>query len=106
MSYVGMSPEVSKSEGRVAQTTNVVIGGTVTDDATDEWLVLDQKVLQNVYSQTMAWLLFTCVNAFVCLCASCMCMRLGCPERESLCPIYNQEQSCLMCFMYGSRKEI
>lgn len=67
MSYVGMSPEVSKSEGRVAQTTNVVIGGTVTDDATDEWLVLDQKVLQNVYSQTMAWLLFTCVNAFVCL---------------------------------------
>ena len=40
-----MSPEVSKSEGRVAQTTNVVIGGTVTDDATDEWLVLDQKVL-------------------------------------------------------------
>lgn len=31
-------------EGRVAQTTNVVIGGTVTDDATDEWLVLDQKV--------------------------------------------------------------
>nr|XP_029119480.1 uncharacterized protein LOC105042118 isoform X2 [Elaeis guineensis] len=35
--------ELSKSEGRVAQTTNVVIGGTVTDDATDEWLVLDQK---------------------------------------------------------------
>ncbi|XP_020111194.1 uncharacterized protein LOC109726155 isoform X2 [Ananas comosus] len=35
---------VSKSEGRVAQTTNVVIGGTVTDDATDEWIVLDQKV--------------------------------------------------------------
>ncbi|KAJ6837227.1 uncharacterized protein M6B38_278940 [Iris pallida] len=36
--------EVSKSEGRVAQTTNVIIGGTVTDDATDEWLALDQKV--------------------------------------------------------------
>ncbi|XP_072955407.1 uncharacterized protein [Typha angustifolia] len=35
---------VSKSEGRVAQTTNVIIGGTVTDDATDEWIVLDQKV--------------------------------------------------------------
>nr|CAD1836614.1 unnamed protein product [Ananas comosus var. bracteatus] len=39
-----LNPEVSKSEGRVAQTTNVVIGGTVTDDATDEWIVLDQKV--------------------------------------------------------------
>ncbi|XP_026663796.1 uncharacterized protein LOC103715842 [Phoenix dactylifera] len=36
--------EVSKSEGRVAQTTNIVIGGTVTDDASNEWLVLDQKV--------------------------------------------------------------
>lgn len=37
-------PEVSKTEGRVAQTTNVVIGGTVTDDSTNEWLALDQKV--------------------------------------------------------------
>ncbi|XXG49871.1 hypothetical protein AAC387_Pa02g3925 [Persea americana] len=36
--------EVSKTEGRVAQTTNVVIGGTVTDDSTNEWLALDQKV--------------------------------------------------------------
>ncbi|CAA6667879.1 unnamed protein product [Spirodela intermedia] len=36
--------EVSKWEGRVAQTTNVVIGGTVTDDSTNEWLALDQKV--------------------------------------------------------------
>ncbi|KAF3785222.1 hypothetical protein EJ110_NYTH28496 [Nymphaea thermarum] len=36
--------EVSKVDGRVAQTTNIVIGGTVTDDATDEWLALDQKV--------------------------------------------------------------
>ncbi|PIM98533.1 hypothetical protein CDL12_25032 [Handroanthus impetiginosus] len=36
--------EVSKTEGRVGQTTNVVIGGTVTDDSTDEWLALDQKV--------------------------------------------------------------
>lgn len=35
---------VSKTEGRVAQTTNVIIGGTVTDDATNEWLELDQKV--------------------------------------------------------------
>uniref|UniRef100_A0A7N0UX75 Uncharacterized protein n=1 Tax=Kalanchoe fedtschenkoi TaxID=63787 RepID=A0A7N0UX75_KALFE len=36
--------EVSKAEGRVGQTTNVVIGGTVTHDATNEWLELDQKV--------------------------------------------------------------
>ncbi|KAI0516116.1 uncharacterized protein LOC110099438 isoform X2 [Dendrobium catenatum] len=36
--------EVSKSEGRVSQTTNVIIGGTVKDDATNEWLALDQKV--------------------------------------------------------------
>ncbi|KAJ8439142.1 hypothetical protein Cgig2_027068 [Carnegiea gigantea] len=36
--------EISKAEGRVRQTTNVVIGGTVTDDSTSEWLALDQKV--------------------------------------------------------------
>ena len=36
--------EVSKTEGRVGQTTNVVIGGTVADDSTNEWLSLDQKV--------------------------------------------------------------
>lgn len=36
--------EVSKAEGRVGQTTNVVIGGTVTDDSSNEWLTLDQKV--------------------------------------------------------------
>lgn len=36
--------EVSKTEGRIGQTTNVVIGGTVTDDSGDEWLTLDQKV--------------------------------------------------------------
>ncbi|XP_042413453.1 uncharacterized protein LOC122002375 isoform X1 [Zingiber officinale] len=36
--------EVSKAEGRVTQTTNVVIGGTVVNDSTDEWLVLDKKV--------------------------------------------------------------
>ncbi|KAK4785363.1 hypothetical protein SAY86_002052 [Trapa natans] len=36
--------EVSKTEGRVGQTTNVVIGGTVTDDSTNEWLALDKKV--------------------------------------------------------------
>ena len=36
--------ELSKTEGRIGQTTNVVIGGTVTDDATNEWLTLDQKV--------------------------------------------------------------
>lgn len=36
--------EVSKAEGRVGQTTNVVIGGTVADDSTNEWLDLDKKV--------------------------------------------------------------
>lgn len=36
--------EVSKAEGRVGQTTNVVIGGTAHDDSTNEWLVLDKKV--------------------------------------------------------------
>lgn len=36
--------EVSKTEGRVGQTTNVVIGGTVADDSTNEWLALDRKV--------------------------------------------------------------
>ncbi|RAL54999.1 hypothetical protein DM860_013695 [Cuscuta australis] len=36
--------EVSKAEGRVGQTTNVVIGGTTHDDSTNEWLVLDKKV--------------------------------------------------------------
>ncbi|XP_074310046.1 uncharacterized protein LOC141644413 isoform X3 [Silene latifolia] len=35
---------VSKTEGRVGQTTNVVIGGTVTEDSPNEWLELDQKV--------------------------------------------------------------
>lgn len=42
--YVLELSEVSKAEGRVGQTTNVVIGGTVTDDSTNEWLALDQKV--------------------------------------------------------------
>ncbi|KAJ6945624.1 hypothetical protein NC652_000686 [Populus alba x Populus x berolinensis] len=36
--------EVSRTEGRVGQTTNVVIGGTVADDSTNEWLALDKKV--------------------------------------------------------------
>lgn len=36
--------EVSKAEGRVGQTTNMVIGGTVTDDSANEWLALDKKV--------------------------------------------------------------
>ena len=39
-----MKPEIARSKGRVALTTNMVMGGTVTDDASDEWLVLDQKV--------------------------------------------------------------
>ncbi|XP_022945039.1 uncharacterized protein LOC111449401 [Cucurbita moschata] len=36
--------EVSKTEGRVGHTTNMVLGGTVTDDSTNEWIALDQKV--------------------------------------------------------------
>ncbi|XP_062186168.1 uncharacterized protein LOC133889727 isoform X2 [Phragmites australis] len=36
--------KVARSKGRVALTTNMVMGGTVTNDASDEWLVLDQKV--------------------------------------------------------------
>ncbi|CAL1354987.1 unnamed protein product [Linum trigynum] len=36
--------ELSKTEGRVGQTTNVVIGGTVADDSSEEWLDLDKKV--------------------------------------------------------------
>lgn len=39
--------EVSKSEGRVGKTTNMVIGGTVKKDAEGEWDAIDQKV--NVY---------------------------------------------------------
>uniref|UniRef100_A0A0D3FV37 Uncharacterized protein n=1 Tax=Oryza barthii TaxID=65489 RepID=A0A0D3FV37_9ORYZ len=39
-----LKTEVARSKGRVALTTNMVLGGTVTDDASDEWLVLDQKV--------------------------------------------------------------
>ncbi|KAL8150667.1 hypothetical protein V2J09_020475, partial [Rumex salicifolius] len=34
--FVLLVSEVSKTEGRVGQTTNVVIGGTVTDDSIDE----------------------------------------------------------------------
>ncbi|KAG8083253.1 hypothetical protein GUJ93_ZPchr0015g6708 [Zizania palustris] len=40
--------KVARSKGRVALTTNMVIGGTVTDDASDEWLVLDQKVCLHI----------------------------------------------------------
>ncbi|OEL19586.1 hypothetical protein BAE44_0019397 [Dichanthelium oligosanthes] len=39
-----LKPEIARSKGRVALTTNMVMGGTVTDDKSDEWLVLDQKV--------------------------------------------------------------
>ncbi|XP_048592632.1 uncharacterized protein LOC106358020 isoform X1 [Brassica napus] len=36
--------EVSKTDGRVGKTTNVIIGGTVADDSSKDWLELDQKV--------------------------------------------------------------
>lgn len=39
--------EVSKAEGRVGKTTNIVIGGTVKSDSEREWNAIDQKV--NVY---------------------------------------------------------
>ncbi|KAJ0235437.1 Phosphoribosylformylglycinamidine synthase [Hirschfeldia incana] len=35
---------VSKTDGRVGKTTNVIIGGTVADDSAKSWLELDQKV--------------------------------------------------------------
>jgi hypothetical protein len=31
-------------EGRVAQTTNMVLGGTVSKDTPDEWNIIDQKM--------------------------------------------------------------
>jgi len=48
-----LEAEVSKTEGRVGQTTNVVIGGTVTDDSTNEWLALDQKVSNSPFLQVI-----------------------------------------------------
>ena len=48
-----LEAEVSKTEGRVGQTTNVVIGGTVTDDSTNEWLALDQKVSSSPFLQVI-----------------------------------------------------
>ncbi|CAN6888158.1 uncharacterized protein LOC106401273 isoform X1 [Brassica napus] len=36
--------EVSKTDGRVGKTTNMIIGGTVADDSAQDWLELDQKV--------------------------------------------------------------
>ncbi|CAK9190218.1 unnamed protein product [Sphagnum troendelagicum] len=36
--------EVSKVEGRVAQTTDMVLGGTVSEDTPDDWNIIDQKV--------------------------------------------------------------
>ncbi|XP_018480369.2 uncharacterized protein LOC108851424 isoform X2 [Raphanus sativus] len=35
---------VSKTDGRVGKTTNMIIGGTVADDSARDWLLLDQKV--------------------------------------------------------------
>ena len=35
---------MSKTDGRVGKTTNVIIGGTVADDSAKDWLELDQKV--------------------------------------------------------------
>ncbi|XP_024008422.1 uncharacterized protein LOC18992321 isoform X2 [Eutrema salsugineum] len=35
---------VSKTDGRVGKTTNMIIGGTVADESAKDWLELDQKV--------------------------------------------------------------
>ncbi|KAM0893805.1 hypothetical protein ACQ4PT_024877 [Festuca glaucescens] len=45
--------QVAMAKGRVALTTNMVIGGTVKDDSGDEWLNLDQKgqVTQKISSR-------------------------------------------------------
>ncbi|KAH7429165.1 hypothetical protein KP509_09G033500 [Ceratopteris richardii] len=43
--------EVAKSDGRVAQTTNIVLGGTVSGTSDEEWKILNEKV--NSYPTTM-----------------------------------------------------
>lgn len=35
---------MSKTDGRVGKTTNMIIGGTVADESAKDWLELDQKV--------------------------------------------------------------
>lgn len=42
-----MTSEVSKAEGRVGQTTNMVLGGTITGDSTTQWLGLNEML--NIY---------------------------------------------------------
>lgn len=50
---------MSKTDGRVGKTTNMIIGGTVADDSAQDWLELDQKValsnflLESPLSNTM-----------------------------------------------------
>lgn len=48
------------SKGRVALTTNMVIGGTVKDDSGDEWLNLDQKVILLIPGMSYWLLWFQC----------------------------------------------
>ncbi|KAI5077409.1 hypothetical protein GOP47_0007233 [Adiantum capillus-veneris] len=43
--------EAAKSEGRIAQTTNIVLGGTVSGTSDEEWKVLNEKV--NSYPTTV-----------------------------------------------------
>ncbi|KQJ99579.1 uncharacterized protein LOC100825226 isoform X8 [Brachypodium distachyon] len=43
-SVLKATPQVASSHGRVPLTTDFITGSTVTDDATNEWLVLDKKV--------------------------------------------------------------
>lgn len=66
--YIIIIKEVSKAEGRVGQTTNMVIGGTVSDDSTNEWLTLDQKVLfLFIFVHYLNLCLLLIFNFFFCL---------------------------------------
>lgn len=57
---------MSKTEGRVGQTTNVVIGGTVTDDSTNEWVALDQKVYYELAEKCLSCVLFVSIWSWTC----------------------------------------
>ena len=85
--------EVAMSKGRVALTTNMVIGGTVKDDSGDEWLNLDQKVILLISNMSYWWLWFQCkmtCNSFTgnsCLMKSALYQNLSrkCPRKHFVC---------------------
>jgi len=61
---------VSKTDGRVGKTTNMIIGGTVADDSAKDWLELDQKVSHSdilfLFGQFLVELLFTLRSNTMC----------------------------------------